>query len=223
MSNENLRKNNAKVLLIIISIIVVVFALAVYFGLMQHQVKATAQNIKIDGVYLTTPIEIADFSLKATDGRDFSKASLHGKWTMLFFGFTNCGMVCPTTMAALNSMYLTLQKQIPENNLPQIVMVSVDPERDTIVRMKEYVTAFNSHFIGARTNVNDTLALEKQLHIVSAKMQVDGGTKNQYTMNHSAEIMLFNPEGKLQAFMSYPHLPAQMIKDYQAIISTSVS
>jgi protein SCO1/2 len=137
---------------------------------------------------------------------------------MMFFGFTNCGMVCPTTMAALNDMYKNLEQELPQDHLPAVVMVSVDPDRDTVARMNEYVTAFNSHFVGARAEMPQIETLQKELHLVAVKMQADGDAKNQYTINHSAEIMLFNPEGKLQAFMSYPHKADQMAKDYKAVL-----
>jgi protein SCO1/2 len=138
---------------------------------------------------------------------------------MMFFGFTNCGMVCPTTMASLNSMYRTLQQQIPDKQLPSVVMVSVDPERDTQERMNDYVTTFNKNFIGARAELPEITQLEKELHLVAVKMQAGTG-KNQYTINHSAEIMVFNPEGKLQAFMSYPHDAEQMVVDYKNMLRT---
>ena len=124
-------------------------------------------------------------------------------------------------MAALNQMYQALQRELPDNKLPQVVLVSVDPERDTVEKMNEYVTAYNSHFIGVRAEIAETIALEKQLHIAVAKMQADGQGKNHYMINHSAEIMLFNPDAKLQAYLSYPHQAAQMIKDYKLILNAS--
>lgn len=206
-------------MLFIFSVVIIVAAIVIYFGLIPQQKPIqSAANIKIDGVFLPQAKEIIDFQLTDNHGKPFTKENLKGHWTMLFFGFTNCGMVCPTTMAALNKMYLTLEKELPENQLPHVVMISVDPERDSVKRMNEYVTAFNSHFIGARGDMAVTEALEKQLSIAAVKMQAEGTGKNHYSINHSAEILLFNPDAKLQAYLAYPHLPEQMVKDYKLIV-----
>ena len=124
-------------------------------------------------------------------------------------------------MADFESRELDLEKDLPQDQLPQVVLVSVDPERDTTQRINEYVKAFNPHFIGARGDMAATTALEKQLHIISVKMLADGQGKNHYTINHSAEIMLFNPSAKLQAFLSYPHQAEQMANDYKLIIGNA--
>lgn len=212
------KKSHKKLISIILLIIASIAAVEICFGVMQHQVK---QSLKIDGTYLHETKDMADFSLAATTGKKFDKESLKGKWTLMFFGFTNCGMVCPTTMAALNQMYKELQTQLPDNKLPQIVMVSVDPDRDSIARMKDYVKSFNPNFIGTRADINETVALEKQLHVAAAKIEIDGKGKSQYTINHTAEILVFNPNGQVQAYLSYPHNPEQMAKDYQAILKAA--
>jgi len=215
--NTATSSKNKKFISIILAVIVLVSAIEIYFSFLQrHEV---ANNVKINGVFLAQTKEINDFHLM-TDGKSFSKENLNGHWTMMFFGFTNCGMVCPTTMAALGNMYKQLEKDLPANQMPHVVMVSVDPDRDSQQKMKEYVTTFNPNFIGARADIAETVALEKQLHIAAAKMQVDGQDKNQYTINHSAEILLFNPKGQLQAYLSYPHQPEQMVKDYKLIIKS---
>lgn len=220
MSNTATSGKNRKIIFTILAIIALIAAIEIYFGVMQRHENAS--NVKIDGIFLSSPKEINHFNLSASTGKPFTKDNLTGQWTMMFFGFTNCSMVCPTTMAALNNMYKLLQKDLSANEMPQIVMVSVDPDRDTVKRMKEYVTAFNPNFIGARADIRETVTLEKQLHIAAAKMQVDGEGKNHYTINHSAEILLFNPKGELQAYLSFPHQPEQMAKDYKQIIKAAV-
>jgi protein SCO1 len=188
-----------------------------YFGILKNLPKQ--QEARIDGVVLTTPQEMVDFQLTDNKGQVYNQAMMKGHWTMMFFGFTNCGMVCPTTMAALNQMYKALQQELPDNQLPSIIMVSVDPERDTVARMDDYVNAFNPNFIGLRGEMPQIEALEKNLHLVAVKMQAGTG-KNQYTINHSAEIMIFNPRGQLQALMSYPHKSEQMEQDYKTLLKT---
>lgn len=220
MSVQTQQKNHGKTIFIILAVVATILFTVIYFGIIRPQQMTTANSIKINGVYLPTPKTISDFQLTDNHGKPYTQENLKGHWTMMFFGFSNCAMVCPVTMSALNNMYLKLEKDLPANELPQVVMVSVDPDRDTVERMNDYVSSFNSHFIGARAEIEATVALEKQLNIAAAKIQSDGAGKNNYTINHSAEILVFNPNGKLQAYLSYPHDPAQMAQDYKAMLKT---
>lgn len=221
MANTEGKNKNSKIMLILLLDVVIISALIFYFGIIRPAQKgAEKAAIKIDGVFFSQPTEISDFNLTDNHGRAFTRENLKGHWTMMFFGFTNCAMVCPTTLDSLNKMYHQMQKEMPANQLPQIAFISVDPDRDTIEKINDYVTGFNTHFIGARAEIPETIALEKQLHIVAAKMNVDYQGENHYTINHSAEILLFNPQAKLQAYFSYPHEPEQMVKDYKLILTT---
>lgn len=214
------KKSHKQLILTLLLIFIVMPAIIFYFSAFQHA-HAKSQNIKIDGVYLPAPKEINDFHLTDNSGKPFSKTNLKGHWTMMFFGFTNCAMVCPASLVALNEMYQKLQHQLPDNQLPQVVMVSVDPDRDSVKKMNSYVHAFNPNFIGARANIEETVMLEKQLHIAAAKIQIDTEGKDHYTIDHTAEILVFNPNGQLQAYLSYPHKADQMAQDYKSIIMVS--
>lgn len=221
MSNTCPLKRCAKSGLIVFLILII--AILCYFILLKPEKKITVvQNIKIDGQYLQKPAPIDEFNLMDTQGKFFTKESLKGQWTMMVFGFTHCDYVCPTTLAELNHMYTQLEKILPNTQLPQIVLVTVDPERDTIPAMKKYVRSFNPHFIGVTGAADEIQQLEKQLHITAAKMQEEGQPKDQYKMKHSAEILIFNPQGEIQAYFSYPHKADQMVQDYQLIL-TNVS
>jgi len=221
--NSRNSKKNHKTLFTIISFALVVIAAAIiYVEVIRPEQLGFASNVKIDGVFIQKPTEITDFQLTDNHGKQFSKANMKGHWTMMFFGFTNCGMVCPTTLVELKKMYGTLQKDLPAKELPQVVLVSVDPERDTVERMNDYIQSYDSRFVGLRGETSETENLKKQLHIVSGKMKLDDGS-NQYTINHSAEIMLFNPEGKLQAYLAYPHKAAQMVDDYELVLKKTAT
>lgn len=217
------KTNHTKPLLYILAGMVVVMVLALGPGLLRHR-SAPLQTVKIDGLYLAEPrSDIRPFSLTDTAGRPFTQESLKGHWTMLFFGFTNCGMVCPTTMAALKGMMRQLEAVLPKPMLPQVVMISVDPERDNAARLAEYVHSFHKNFIGARADIATTIALEKDLHIAAAKIQAGDGKNGHYTIDHSSEILLFNPAGQLQAYLSWPHESKQMAQDYRAVLNAAVS
>lgn len=218
MSNIAQPKSHKKLILIILLIMASLLSVVVYFGIVLPHQQAMKQ-VKINGILLPAATDIADFKLTDHHGEHFTQENLKGHWTLLFFGFTNCDYVCPNTMVALNKMYKTLQQELPDSKLPQVVLVSVDPERDTVKRMNSYVSAFNPHFIGVRADIKETIALEKQLHIAAAKMEADGEGKNHYTINHTAEILLVNPQGKLQAYLPYPHKADQLVKDYKLILT----
>lgn len=180
---------------------------------------SSKKNNNIDGILLSKSKPIANFQMTDNQSHVFTKENLKGHWTMMFFGFTHCGYVCPTTMSALGKMYQMLEKELPTNQLPRVVMVSVDPERDSVQTMDKYVRSFNSHFVGVRGNIDQTSALQDQLHITATKMQAGGSNKDSYTINHSAEIILFNPNAEIQAYFSFPHQAERMVQDYKSIIS----
>ncbi len=206
-----------KLLFVLLMTAVVVFA-----GVFFLRPIAT-KPVAINGVVLPQATPIKPFALTDNQGKPFTEANLNGHWTLLFFGFTNCGMVCPTTLSELSDMYKRLEKELPADQLPQVVLISVDPERDNVARMNEYVHAFNPHFIGARAEIAETVALENQMHIAAAKIEADGKGKNHYTINHSAEILLVNPKGQLLAYFSYPHKGPEMASDYKAILAVNPS
>lgn len=221
MSNVQNKKNHHKVIFVVLLIVLAFTVTVLYFGIIKQTHQAhLKQNIKIDGVLLPEAKAMATFHLKDQLGHPFTNQNLTGQWSMLFFGFTNCGYVCPTTLTELNKMYKVLQQELPDRDLPQIVLVTVDPERDSVERMRDYVAAFNPHFKGIRGDLTETEQFENDLHISAVKMQAEGQPDDQYMINHSAEILLINPEGKIQAYLSYPHKAEQMIKDYKLILNS---
>jgi protein SCO1/2 len=210
-------------------VVVIAIASILFYGIVQKQKQGMQQQAMsgttspIDGIMVPQPTEMADFKLINTAGKSFTRNDLKGKWTFLFFGFTNCATVCPTTLSSLNKMYAQLEKELPKDQLPQIVLVSVDPERDTLDRMNEYLHSFNPHFIGARAELPVIEVFEKQLHVIAVKMQADGQGPNHYSVNHTAEILLINPQAQVQAYLSYPHNAEQMVKDYKFILNKTAS
>lgn len=212
------KRSNAKILLFLIAIVAIIAAIGVYANKHHKKIEPKLpQQVKVDGTYLKTPRQIAAFQLTDNTGKMFTNKDLKGHWTMMFFGFTNCGFVCPTTMAALNKMYVELQKEIPVMQMPQVVMVSVDPARDSVAKMNAYVKSFNKHFRGARADMRQTKALEKSLNVVSVKIIPKNGDKQHYTISHSANIMVIDPQGKLRAFLTFPHKGPELAKDFRKI------
>lgn len=161
------------------------------------------------------PRAIAPFKLQDDKGEHFSNANLKGHWSLLFFGFTNCAMICPTTMTELNKMYQLLTKA-KEQVLPQVVFISVDPERDTLKRLHNYVHAFNPNFVGVTGDEKELAKLAKNVGAMYMKV-VDKDDPNQYYIDHSAFIILVNPEGHMYGIFSSPHEADNMAKNFVAI------
>lgn len=180
---KNNKTHYHKILSISIFYALIILAFGIYFLVLHQQIP-----VKINGIYIKNPPNITEFRFTDNHGLVFSKKNLQGHWSMLFFGFTNCQFICPTTMAELNKMYGDLQSKLPENQLPSIVFISVDPENDTIEKINQFVTSFNSHFIGIRANLAETIVLEKQVHIATSDNPI----------NHSADIVLLNPKVQAQ-------------------------
>lgn len=151
---------------------------------------------------------------------NFTNDNLKGHWTLLFFGFTHCPGLCPTTMAQLSAAYKVLAtgKYQP---MPQVVFVSVDPERDSLAKVTKYATAFNSDFIGARTDDMKTLAqMTRETDAMFEKVQQKTeDNKDTYTINHTGDIAVINPKGEFVGLLRMPHTDKDIVADYKAIVA----
>jgi len=170
------------------------------------------------GTVLKTPRPISKFQLTGTDGKSFNNESLKGHWTMVFFGFTNCAMMCPTAMRELSITYQLLQSD-KVKPLPQILMVSVDPKRDSLKRMREYVTGFNKSFIGAIGPDEKVRKLSYEMGIAYEKVINKNNKTKNYDIQHSGAIIVLDPKGEIKAFFNWPHKPSEMAQDYTNLIS----
>lgn len=136
--------------------------------------------------------EIGEFKLQTLDGREFTKGNVQGRPLAVFFGFTHCPEICPTTLAELTS----LLKEMGEaaNELTPI-FITVDPERDSAEGLRQYMTAFDPRIIALRGDVDATRLAAKAFSATFKKVPTDGGD---YTMDHSAGVRLVKADGTLQ-------------------------
>jgi protein SCO1/2 len=193
-------------------VILTVFFTATLGGVLVMHWLTEEPIANFHGTLLPEPREVQSFSLTGIDNRLFNNASLVGKWTMMFFGFTSCGSICPITMGELAKMYHSLEQNRMQQ-LPRIVMVSVDPERDTLFKLSRYVKMFHPHFYGA---IGDGVAVMAQkFGIMYAKVK---NSDTSYDVQHSGVVLLFNPDGKLVAYFTAPLLATQLVKDYMLLV-----
>jgi len=172
------------------------------------------------GTILPIPRDISSFNLVGTDGKPFTNEKLNGKWSMIFFGFTNCPQLCPTTLSTLNKMYQMLEKDRIAT-MPQIVFISVDPERDTPKKVGQYVTSFNHHFIGATGTKPVLKKLTAEMSVLFMKVEKPNSKDTKaYLIDHSGTILMMNPQGKLFAIFSTPHDATKLSHDVRTIEAT---
>nr|VFK42248.1 MAG: protein SCO1/2 [Candidatus Kentron sp. SD]VFK48172.1 MAG: protein SCO1/2 [Candidatus Kentron sp. SD]VFK77685.1 MAG: protein SCO1/2 [Candidatus Kentron sp. SD] len=152
---------------------------------------------------LGKPRPVPAFTLADQYGNPFTAVNLQGQWTFLYFGYTSCPDVCPTTLGALAVTDRTLREG-PLAMHPKFVFISVDPERDTQEQLARYVPYFNPNFLGATGAEEEILALTRPLGIVYRR-SYEGDSESTYLVDHSASVLLINPEGRMVATFSPPH------------------
>jgi protein SCO1/2 len=173
------------------------------------------------GTYLERPRQVSTFTLEGIDNQAFNNDSLKGKWTLLFFGFTHCPSLCPTTMAELAKMYNILAYK-KSSSLPRIVMISMDPMRDSTAKLSQYVRSFHKDFYAARGDIETIASLSRELGVVYERTSTGrDGLARGYTIGHSGALMLINPKGELNAFFNVPHSAPLLARDYLLLMSIS--
>ena len=155
---------------------------------------------RANGLFLfDTPRDPGEFSLIDHHGSPFTREDLIDQWTLIFFGFTHCPDICPTTMVELAE--LKAQLMGTEASDAHVVMLSVDPARDTPERLTQYVPYFHADFIGVTGDFTDILSFAQRLNAPFRKVSEPDGA---YQMEHSANVMLMNPRGDYHGFFRAP-------------------
>ena len=164
---------------------------------------------------LPAPTSLAEFSLLDQNGETFTRESLAGEWSLVFFGFTNCPDVCPLTLQVLaNAQQQMLDAGIEPQ--PRIVLVSVDPERDTPEVIAQYVAHFGISTRGVTGDLTETRKLTDNLGIYFEKADIDG---DNYSVDHSAVVIVVNPDGNFHALFGAPHIAENFARDMPIIMS----
>ena len=155
-----------------------------------------------------------DFSLLDPDGKVRTLADFKGKVVVMFFGYTQCPDVCPTTLTEMQQVMTLLG---PQSDKVQVLFVTVDPGRDTAEILKQYVPSFDSRFLGLRPA--DEAALEKvtkDFKIYYKK--VPGSSPGSYTIDHTAGSYAFDPEGRLRLYIKHAQGPETLAQDLKELL-----
>jgi protein SCO1/2 len=157
-----------------------------------------------------------DFALSDHAGKPRVLADFRGKAVVLFFGYTQCPDVCPTTLAALAD---ALKQLGPDAERVQVLFVTVDPERDTAELMSSYVTAFGPSFVGLRGDADATARTAKEFKVLYEKRP--GRTPESYTVDHSAGTFVFDPQGRLRLYVGNGQGADVFAHDIRELLRTS--
>ena len=170
----------------------------------------TIEEMQQIGLYrFDQPREIKEFSMIDHLGDEVGLSAFRGKWTLVFFGFTTCPDICPTTLGVLSEAVLDLHKP------PQVIMVTVDQERDTPERLRNYVLAFHPDFRGFVGSFDETARLAEQLNVAFSK--APGDQPGTYLMAHTSSIILIDPEARYAGFIKAPHRVQHIQRVLQSI------
>jgi protein SCO1/2 len=170
---------------------------------------------------LQVPIPIFQISLTDHNGQNFRVRRLARKWTFMFFGYTHCPDVCPMALVDLNAVFNNLTEEgdliFEKYNVDtQFIFVSVDPQRDTVGELKEYISYFNKNFIALTAEPDMIEKLAQPLGV--SYMRMPGkDSEGDYYIDHSASFLLIDPLGRLRAYFPPPHNPEQVAEDFRRI------
>ena len=199
----------------IIFVFLVLFGMSVLFAYFQSlpsllQKKPTLLTGKI----LTRPMELDNFELIDQNNQTFNNESLKGNWTILFFGYTNCPDLCPTTIYKLAEVKNDVNQNLPSKNF-NTVLVTLDPDRDTPERLDEYIGYFDESMLGVTGTYKNIQSFSSNLSVFYQRINKDGG----YDFNHTASIFVFNQDGSLFATMSPATSVSELRDDFYTILN----
>jgi protein SCO1/2 len=160
---------------------------------------------------ISPPVPLPEVSLLNQDGQPFTEQQLKGKWNLLFFGYTNCPDICPTTLQTMS----LVADELNRDDL-NYIFITVDPKRDTVATMKKYVSYFHPDFKGLTGDKAEIDKLTKALGII---YEYDGDIENNdYIVNHYGAILVVDPQARLRAHILPPHPNQKIIDAVETII-----
>ena len=189
-------------------LLLVIAAIAAGLGLWasQRHFPATATAAKPAATSFTmlpTPRTLPAFTLQQSDGTPLTGEELKGHWTVVFLGFTHCPDVCPTTLAQLAGA----QKQwasMPEASRPRVLFVSADPDRDSPKLTGDYAHAFHADTLAATAPLPELEAFARSLSLVFMKSPGASGKPDDYTIDHSAALVVLDPQARMAGVLQPP-------------------
>lgn len=202
------------------TVILLVAVMALLIGLSVNRLLSPTlmshEQMSENGLFVyERPRSLEEFALVDHEGEAFNLAKVQGDWTLIFFGFTFCPDICPMTLASLSQFTSQLEEETDYAENTKVVMVTVDPERDTLERLGEYVGYFDEDFRGVTGEYIDIFNFARQLNI--AFNYLPQGEEGDYLVSHSGEVVVINPAGHFHGFFKYPPQPDIMMQTYASM------
>ena len=208
---EAVQRRNIRITVAAVLVFIVVVLASFIHRVQQPRIMSPAE-MKLNGFYLLkTPRNFGEINLVDHLGKPFTRARFEDHWTLVFFGFTYCPDVCPTTMAFLNQFIKGLGGTEAEDT--QVVMVTVDPARDTPEQLASYVPYFNPDFIGV---TGEFLDIHRFATALNSPFRKVPGQGDAYQVEHSSNVVLINPKGDYHGFFKAPLDQAKMKLTYRS-------
>ncbi len=193
-------------------VILAMFAASSGFYISLKQSQNNQQSPGIDGLFWPNPKQIYDFDTLDQTGNSFGLNQIKGKWSFIFFGYIHCPDICPVTLSVMAEAYKQLATK--HDNL-QMIFVSVDHERDTIEKLSQYVSYFNEDFIGLNGDPERGDSLTKQIGVAYFLNNED--QTEDYLVDHSASIFIFDPMARMVGKISPPHDTKKVVTQFAKI------
>lgn len=198
------------VLLVLLAVVFVIGALV--FNVTRTPVIDRQALQEQGAVLFEQPRRFSDFEMVDHRGEPFTRDNFKGKWTFIFFGFTHCPDICPLALADLSRLVNELPAELAQQT--QVLMVSLDPARDTPEVLADYVPYFHDDFIGATGEFLTIRRFANELNVAFAKVTQG----DDYTVDHSGHITLINPKGDYHAIFTSPFHTGPMQTAYRTIV-----
>jgi protein SCO1/2 len=207
-------RNRNRPLYRIVLLAVALLALVGGYWLGNHYQRPSLEGIS--ATLLPEPRPIGGFSLRDDNGKPFGPQQLRGHWTFVFFGYTHCPDICPDTLYRMVQVFNRLAVDPDLQKDTRMVFVSVDPQRDTPEVLHDYVRYFHPDFTGVTGPEEELLPFARQFSVVYMKQAPAEGSDN-YLVDHSAAILLVDPDGQLHGIFSGVQDPGTIAADLQKI------
>ena len=186
--------------------LVVAVAVAIFAFLLWRVAPPAAPDFGDAVHYLAVPLDVPELELVDHTGAPFTLEDLRGRWSLLFFGYTYCPDICPVTLQSL----VPVQALLGEADATRIVFVSVDPARDDVARMAEYVAFFDPAYVGVTGHADQITVLTHAVGAYNAARPAEPGAEG-YLVDHASSLFLVGPEAKLEAILHEPKDAAEFV------------
>ena len=167
------------------------------------------RNTDLTGASFARQFTLSDHNAQARSLGDFK-----GKVVAIFFGYTSCPDICPTTLSRLAEVMKVLG---PDADKVQVLFVSVDPERDTAARLKDFVPWFHPSFLGLRGDAAQTKAVSEEYRVFSARREV--GSQLGYVLDHSSGVYVYDPAGRLRLYVKDTASVDDIVADVRQLLA----